>query len=66
MRGCPAVTVITAAFEEAAVSRASVLGMPGQPRVVVEHPLASKTPAQIHSMAERFVEAIENALVVRT
>ena len=61
--GRPAVAVITEGFIQAAVSRAKVLGMPDQPRVVLEHPIASKTKAEMTSMAERFVDAIVGALV---
>ena len=45
--------------------RAKVLGMPRQPRIVVEHPIASKTEAEVSAMAERFVEAIVTGLVTR-
>jgi hypothetical protein len=57
------VTVLTEAFRTAATIRARTLGMPQHPTVVLEHPMASKTEAQVHDMAERFVEAIVNGLV---
>jgi hypothetical protein len=37
--------------------------MPDHPTVVVEHPIASKTEADVKVMAERFVVAIVRALV---
>jgi hypothetical protein len=57
------VTVLTEAFRTASTIRARTLGMPQHPTVVIEHPMASKTEAQVRSMAERFVEAIVNGLV---
>ena len=56
-------TVITEAFKTAATIRAKTLGMPQHPVVVVEHPMASKTEAEVLAMAERFVDAIVSALV---
>jgi hypothetical protein len=56
------VTVLTEAFKTASAIRAKTLGMPGHPTVVLEHPMASKTPAEILSMAERFVDAIASGL----
>src|SRR5438034_9379497 len=49
--GRPAVTVVTEAFQTAADARAAVLGMPEHPRVIVEHPLASRTPSEIEKVA---------------
>ena len=56
-------TVLTEAFRIAATIRARTLGMPQHPTVVLEHPMASKTEAQVRVMADRFVEAIVNGLV---
>src|SRR5262249_59938170 len=49
--GRPAVTVVTEAFEGAAAARAAVLGLPEHPRVIVEHPLASRTPSEVEKVA---------------
>ena len=49
--GRPAVTVVTEAFQTAADARAAVLGLPEHPRVIVEHPLASRTPSEIEKVA---------------
>jgi hypothetical protein len=57
------VTVLTEAFQAAAKIRARTLGMPDHPTVVLEHPMASKTHAEIQAMAERFVAAIAGGLV---
>tara|TARA_Y100000588_G_scaffold240642_1_gene254539 strand:+ start:618 stop:749 length:132 start_codon:yes stop_codon:yes gene_type:complete len=38
--------------------------MPMHPKVFVDHPLASKTEAQVQDMAERFVDEIAKALTV--
>jgi hypothetical protein len=64
-RGRPAVTVITEAFKNAAIIRAKVLGMPEHPKVIVEHPMASKTEAEVLNMAERFVDLIASGLVLK-
>ena len=38
--------------------------MPAHPRIFVDHPLASKTEAQVREMAERAVDDIATALTV--
>jgi hypothetical protein len=49
--GRPAVTVVTEAFQTAARARAGVLGLPEHPTVIVEHPLASRTPSEVEKIA---------------
>jgi hypothetical protein len=39
--------------------------MPQHPTVILEHPMASKTEAEVASMAERFVDAIVGALAAK-
>ena len=56
-------TVITTAFEKAARVRAKILGMEALPIVVMQHPLASKTVAEVKVIAERIVEGIAQGLV---
>ena len=56
-------TVITEAFRKAAEIRAKVLGMPRHPIVVLEHPLASRTHAEMSSIAERVFDQLAGALV---
>ena len=58
-------TVMTEAFKTAAVIRAKMLGMPGHPTVIVEHPMASKTEAEVLSMAERCVDLVASGLVLK-
>ena len=55
-------TVITSAFVAAARARGKVLGMPHHPFVVVEHPLASRTPEQVRAMAEAALEEVVRGL----
>jgi hypothetical protein len=43
-----------------------MLGMPQHPTVVLQHPMASKTATEVDAMAERFVDAIAGALVVKS
>jgi len=56
------VTLLTQAFTTAAVIRAKMLGMPDHPTVVLEHPMASKTEADVDGMAARFADSIARAL----
>jgi hypothetical protein len=55
--------VITDAFSRAARIRAEALGLPEHPVVVIEHPLASKTPAQAQHLAHQSIEAVVRGLV---
>ena len=56
-------TVITTAFEKAARVRARILGMETLPIVAMQHPLASRTAAEVKVIAERIVEGIAQGLV---
>ena len=56
-------TVITTAFEKAARVRAQILGMQALPIVVMPHPLASKTAAEIKAIAGQIVDGIAQGLV---
>ena len=58
--------MITEAFTTAAKIRAKMLGMPEHPTVVVGHPMASKTAADVAEMAQRFAQAIVGALVKKS
>lgn len=58
-------TIITAGFTIAADARAEVLGLPEHPRVVTDHPLASRTKQEVEEMAERSVEDVVRALLKR-
>jgi hypothetical protein len=56
------VTVVTEAFQTAAQARAGVLGLAEHPRVIVEHPLASRTPSEVEKVALAAVARIAAAL----
>lgn len=47
---------------KSAEMRSRILGMPTHPQVFVDHPLASKTEAEVIRMAEDAIEEIVNAL----
>ena len=55
-------TVVTEAFQGAADARAAVLGLPEHPRVIVEHPLASRTPSEVEKVAAAAVSRIAAGL----
>lgn len=55
--------MLTEAFKAASHIRAKTLGMADHPTIVVEHPVASKTQAEIQVMAEHFVDAIARGLL---
>ena len=63
--GRPAVTVVTEAFEAAAVARAAALGLPDHPRVSVAHPLASRRRDEVEKMATAAAAAVAAAIVKR-
>ena len=63
-QGRPAVTVVTEAFEAAAVARAAALGLPDHPRVAVAHPLASRRGDEVAKMAAAAASVVA-ALVKR-
>lgn len=64
-QGRPAVTVVTEAFEAAAVARAAALGLPEHPRVSVAHPLASRRSDEVEKMATAAVASVVAAIVKR-
>ena len=55
--------MLTTAFETAAHMRAQTLGLGGHPLVVMPHPLASKTRAEVKVTAEEIVGSIARALM---
>jgi len=57
------VTVITQAFTQAAQHRARALGLLEHPVVVIAHPLASKTRAQVQHLAHDSVAEVVRGLV---
>ena len=63
--GRPAVTVVTEAFEKAAVARAAALGLADHPRVTVAHPLASRRGDEVAQMATMAAASVAAALLKR-
>lgn len=55
-------SLITTAFETAAKARARVLGIEGHPTVVMPHPLASRTQAEVAELAEALVHRVAGGL----
>tara|TARA_S200000501_G_C20250826_1_gene494254 strand:+ start:150 stop:317 length:168 start_codon:yes stop_codon:yes gene_type:complete len=47
---------------KSAKMRSKILGMPSHPQIFVDHPLASKSEAEVNIMAEEAVEEIVRAL----
>jgi hypothetical protein len=64
-QGRPAVTVVTEAFQAAAVARAAALGLPDHPRVAIAHPLASRRGDDVERLAVAAVAPVVAALVKR-
>jgi hypothetical protein len=63
--GRPAVTLVTEAFEAAAVARAAALGLPDHPRVAVAHPLARRRGDEVEKMAAVAAAPVAAALMKR-
>jgi hypothetical protein len=61
-QGKPAVLVASAAFASAADHQAAALGQPDVHRVLVAHPIADRTDAEMHELARQAVEDILAAL----
>jgi|TARA_Y100000814_G_scaffold73636_1_gene45531 hypothetical protein len=55
--------VLTKAFQKSAKTRSRILGMPNHPQVFVDHPLASKTEAEVKAMTEAAIDEIASALL---
>lgn len=54
--------MITTAFETAGRMRAKTLGLEGHPLVVMQHPLASRSEAEVKAIAQNLVEAVARGL----
>lgn len=55
--------VVTQAFELAATIRAGVLGLPDLQTVVIGHPIASRTVAEVEKMADAAIARVVAGLV---
>ena len=64
-RGIPAVAVMTDRFEPTARAVAEVNGLPAYPYVVIEHPIANNSDAQLHAKAEAVIGRIVALLTER-
>ncbi len=60
-RGVPGVNVLTEEFQDAFARQCGSLGFEGR-AVFVPHPILNRTTAEIHAIAERYLEAILAAL----
>lgn len=62
--GTPAVAVMTDAFTDGAELMAAALGVAGYPFVVIHHPIASATDAQLADRARSTIEQSQRLLIV--
>ncbi len=62
LAGTPAVAVMTTRFVSAAELMARVLGLPGYPFTVIEHPVSSATNAELEQRARATLRDIEKLL----
>jgi hypothetical protein len=60
--GTPAVLVASAAFTDAALRQAALLGQPALERVFVAHPIQDRTDAELRQLAREAVPALFAAL----
>lgn len=62
--GVPAIGVMTSQFVTAAELMSRVLGMPGYPFSIIEHPIASADDAKLKSMAAATIADVRRLLLV--
>jgi hypothetical protein len=61
--GKPALVICTSPFEATAKNIARVLGLPDYPFIMVDHPIGSRTPAEI---TERALYAYRQGMAILT
>lgn len=61
--GIPATVVLTEPFQGLAASFAANLGMPGYPGVVVPHPVATRSDAELDRLAASVGDAVLERLL---
>lgn len=61
-RGTPALGIMTDGFTDGAQLMASALGVPGYPFVVIEHPIANASEAQLEAKARATIEQARRLL----
>ena len=54
--------MLTSAFQTAAQLRAKTLGLEGHPLVVMPHPLASRSEAEVKAIVETLVDTVAGGL----
>ena len=54
--------MLTAAFQTAAELRAKTLGLEGHPLVVMPHPLASRTEAEVKAIVATMIDGVARGL----
>jgi hypothetical protein len=57
-QGTPATVVLTEPFQGLAASFATTLGMPAYPTVVVPHPIAPRSDAELDELADAVADAV--------
>ncbi len=63
--GVPAIAICTEPFVSGAQAMANLGGMPDYPFAVVEHPIGSLTPEQIHERAVEAAPQVISSLLAR-
>jgi hypothetical protein len=64
-RGIPAVAVMTDRFEPTARAVAEVNGIPDYPYVVIAHPIANNSDAELRAKAEAVIDRVIALLTQR-
>ena len=65
IRGIPAVAVMTDRFQPTARAVAELNGIPDYPYVVIEHPIANNSEAELRAKAEAAIARIVTLLTER-
>lgn len=63
--GVPAIAICTEPFVSGAQAMANLGGMPDYPFAVVQHPIGSLTPEQIHERAVEAASQVISSLLAR-
>ena len=64
-RGIPAVAVMTDRFEQSAKAVTALNGIPDYPYVVIQHPIANDSDAELRAKADAAIERIVTLLTNR-
>ncbi len=63
--GIPAIAICTEPFESGAKAMTELGGIPGYPFVLIEHPIGSLTPEELHERAMNAAPQILASLLAR-